>query len=214
MNRDATRIVRLLPAALAALLLVACVAPRARPITGLPYTGTLPRLALPPGHSRLVFRWVYDDPIFGAKGEGVARLAPPDSVRLDFFVDGGVGSGGAILIGDSLRTAGEDGRRYLPPVPLLWAALGVLRVPGADTIARVDKDSLRVEIGRGAVYRATFADTVFVTLGRIEGGRLREQVRREPATITYRHFAGHRSLTLTSLRRIADAPYDPDIWRQ
>ena len=197
-----------------ALLLAGCVAPRVRPITGLPYTGALPRLALPTGHARLVFRWVYDDPIFGAKGEGVARLAPPDSVRLDFFVDGGVGSGGAILIGDSLRTAGEDGVRYLPPVPLLWAALGVLRVPGADTLARVDGDSLRVEIGKGVVYRATFADTQFVTLGRIEGGRLHEQVRRDPATITYRQFANRRSLTLTSLRRIPDAPYDKDIWRQ
>jgi hypothetical protein len=197
-----------------ALLLAGCVAPRVRPITGLPYTGSLPRLALPAGHARLVFRWVYDDPIFGARGEGVARLAPPDSVRLDFFVDGGVGSGGAILIGDSLRTAGEDGVRYLPPVPLLWAALGVLRVPGADTLARVDGDSLRVEIGKGVVYRATFADTQFVTLGRIDGGRLHEKVRREPATITYRQFANRRSLTLTALRRIPDAPYDKDIWRQ
>lgn len=214
MHRDATRIVRLVRTAALGVLLAACVAPRARPITGVPYTGAIPRLALPAGHARLVFRWVYDDPIFGARGEGVARLAPPDSVRLDFFVDGGVGSGGAILIGDSLRTAGEDGRRYLPPIPLLWAALGVLRVPGTDTTARIDGDSLRVEIGKGVVYRATFADTLFVTLGRIDGGRLREQVRREPTTITYRQFANRRSLTLTSLRRIADAPYDHDIWRQ
>lgn len=213
MPRDATSLVRLAGTAALAVLLAGCVAPRARPITGVPYTGALPRLALPPGHARLVFQWVYDDPIFGSKGEGVARLAPPDSVRLDFFVDGGVGSGGAILIGDSLRTAGEDGRRYLPPIPLLWAALGVLRVPGVDTVARVDGDSLRVDIGRGAVYRATFADTLFVTLDRIEGGRLREQVRREPVTVTYRHFAGRRSLKLTNIRRIADAPYDQDIWR-
>ena len=191
---------------------MAC-APRVRPITGLPFAGSIPRAVLPPGHARLVFRWVYDDPIFGAKGEGVARIAPPDSVRLDFFVDGGVGSGGAILIGDSIRTAADDGRRYLPPVTLLWAALGVLRVTGADTVARQDGDTLRVEMNGHPVYRAAFADTLLVTLGRIDGGRLREQVRRQPDRVTYRHFAGHRSLTLTALRRIADAPYDAEIWR-
>lgn len=160
-----------------------------------------------------MFRWTYDDPIFGARGEGVARIAPPDSVRLDFFVDGGVGSGGAILIGDSLRTAAEDGRRYLPPVPLLWAALGVLRVTGADTLARVDRDTLRVEIGQAPAFRAALTGASLASLGLVRGGRLREQVLRDSVRVTYRHFAGHRSLTLTSLRRVADAPYDPEIWR-
>ncbi|MGQ0648674.1 MAG: hypothetical protein ACT4P7_14015 [Gemmatimonadaceae bacterium] len=195
-------------------LAVGCVAPRVKPLTGLPVTGAIPRAELPPGHARLVFRWDYDDPLFAAKGEGVARIAPPDSVRLDFFVDGGVGSGGAILIGDSLRTAGEDGRRYLPPVPLLWAALGVLRVPGADTVARLDGDTLRIEIGRDSSYRAAFVRSGLVSVGRITGGRLREQVRRDSTGVAYRYFSGRRSLTLTSLRRIPDAPYDPEIWRQ
>jgi hypothetical protein len=183
------------------------------PLTGLPFTGRLPSAELAPGHARLVFRWDYDDTFFGAKGEGVARIAPPDSVRLDFFVDGGVGSGGAILIGDSLRTAGEDGRRYLPPVPLLWAALGVLRVPGGDTTARVDGDTLRVQVGHEPSYRAGIAESRLATLGRIDGGRLREQVRRDTASVVYRHFGNRRRLTLSSLRRISDAPYDPSIWR-
>lgn len=207
-----TNLVR--PAAAAFLLggLLAC-APRVRPLTGLPFAGTLPRPVLPPGHARLVFRWIYDDPLFGARGEGVARIAPPDSVRLDFFVDGGVGSGGAILIGDTLRTAGEDGRRYLPPVPLLWAALGVLRVPGGDTTVRVDGDTLRLEIGRGPSYRAVMAGGDLASLSRIDGGRVREIIRRDTARVAYRHYGGRRSLTLSSLRRVPDAPYDPAIWR-
>ena len=191
----------------------AACAPRVRPLTGVATAAPPPRTQLPPGHHRLVFRWVYDDPLFAARGEGVARIAPPDSVRLDFFGDGGVGSGGAILIGDSIRTAGEDGRRYLPPVPLLWAALGLMRLPGADTTVRLDGDTLRVEIGRGPTFRAALFDTLLVSVGRIDGGRLREQVRRDSTQVTYRHFAGHRSLTLSSLRRIADAPYDQEIWR-
>jgi hypothetical protein len=185
-----------------------------KPLTGLPFTGAFPVSALPPGHARLVFRWVYDDPLFGARGDGVARIAPPDSVRLDFFVDGGVGSGGAILIGDSLRTAAEDGRRYLPPVPLLWAALGVLRVTGTDTVARVEGDTLRVEIGRDPSYRAAFAGAGLAALGRISDGRLREEIRRDSTRVAYRQFSGRRSLTLSSLRRIPDSAYDPAIWRQ
>jgi hypothetical protein len=141
-------------------------------------------------------------------------MAPPDSVRLDFFVDGGVGGGAAVLIGDSIRTATDDGTRYLPPVPLLWAALGVLRVTGADTVARTEHDTLFVEIvDQRSVYRAAFAGRGIAGLGRAEGGRWREQVRRDSSTITYRQFAARRRLTLTALRRVQDPPYDPAIWR-
>jgi hypothetical protein len=192
---------------------VACVAPRVRPLTGIPYEAAIPVTRLTPGHARLLFRWEYDDPFFSSRGEGAARIAPPDSVRLDFFVDGGLGSGGAILIGDTLRTAAEDGRRYLPPVPLLWAALGVLRVVGSDTTARVDQDTLRVDIGLDPVYRATFGDSGLVSLARIDGDRLREQVHRDSVRIEYRNPASRRRLTLSSLRRVPDAPYDPAIWR-
>lgn len=193
--------------------LAAC-APRVRPLTGIPADVALPAAEMPPGHGRLIFRWSYDDPLFGARGEGVARVAPPDSVRLDFFVDGGVGSGGAILIGDTLRTAGEDGRRYLPPVPLLWAALGVLRLGGDDTTVTVDGDTLRAEVRVGPdVFRIAWAGRRMVSLGRIAGGRLREQVWQDSSRIAYRHFAARRRLTLTEVRRVSDAPYDPAIWR-
>ena len=59
------------------------------------------------------------------RGEGVARIAPPDSARLDFFVNG-EGTGHALLIGDQIRLQSGQGamRDFLPPAPLLWAALG------------------------------------------------------------------------------------------
>lgn len=199
--------------ALAVLLAAAACAPRVRPLTGVPFAGTLPRSLLPKGHARIVFRWSYDDPLFAANGEGVARIAPPDSVRLDFFVDGGVGSGGAILIGDAISTAADDGRRYLPPVPLLWAALGVLRVAGPDSLVRIDRDTLRVDIGRNPTFRAVFADTALLGLERIDGGRIRERVVRQPDRLTYRNFSAHRTLTLTALRRFEEPGFDPAIWR-
>lgn len=200
-------------AGLALVVALACAAPRITPLTGIPYEGRVPVTRLTPGHARLLFRWEYDDAFFSARGEGAARIAPPDSVRLDFFVDGGLGSGGAILIGDTLRTAGEDGRRYLPPVPLLWAALGVLRVSGVDTVARLDGDTIRVEIGRDPSFRAALSGSTLAGLERIDGGRIREQVRRDSVRIEYRNFSSRRRLTLSSLRRVPDAPYDSAIWR-
>lgn len=182
------------------------------PLLGVVAEEGVPPTALPQGHLRLVFRWAYDDALFAAKGEGVARVAAPDSVRLDFFVDAGLGAGEAILIGDRLETANEDARRYLPPVPLLWAALGVLTVTGPDTAVRRQGDTLRVQVGAG--YRATVVARQLVELGRMEGGRWRERVRRDSATVEYRHFTGRRRLTLSSIRRIPEGPFDAAIWHR
>lgn len=193
---------------------VAC-APRVHPLTGTPVVDRLPDTTLPPGHVRLVFRWEYGDPIFSARGEGVARIAPPDSVRLDFFADGSMGGGYAILVGDRLTTpANDDARRYLPPVPLLWAALGRLQVTGQDTTARLAGDTLRADIGRNPVWRAAFTASSLVSLQRLEGNRLRESIRRDSAVIAYRNFGARRRLTLTVQRRIADPPFDEAIWHQ
>ncbi|MGQ0767476.1 MAG: hypothetical protein ACT4OZ_17655 [Gemmatimonadota bacterium] len=193
----------------------ACVSPRAPVITGIPHTGPIPATSLAPGHARLIFRWDYDDPFFSARGEGVARIAPPDSVRIDYFLDGGAGGGGAaVMIGDSVATPPEaDGRRYLPPGPLLWAALGVLRITETDTVARLRSDTLWVDLGTGPAWRAAFAGDGLVLVERIEGGRRREMVRRDSLTILYQQFSSRRRLTLTALRRVPEGPFDPSIWK-
>ena len=120
----------------------------------------------------------------------------------------------AIVIGDSIFTpADDDAQRYLPPVGILWAALGVLRVTGTDTTATLAGDTLRADIGRPPVWRASFAAGTLRSLERIDGNRLREQVRLDSVTIAYRNFGGHRRLTLSALRRQQDPPYDEAIWR-
>lgn len=198
-----------------AAVLAGCAPPRVRPITGMPFPDRLPATTLPAGHTRMVFRWDYDDRIFSARGEGVARIAAPDSVRLDFFADGGMGGGFAILIADSLHTAAnDDARRYLPPVPLLWAAMGQLRVVAADTTALVDGDTLRVEIGEGPTWRAAFVDARLRELQRIDGRRLRESVVLDSSTVVYRNHGARRRLTLRITRRLSDPPFDEAIWRR
>ena len=114
-------------------------APKARPLEGAPAPARLPAAQLAPGYQRVNFRWEFVERDVAARGDGVARIAAPDSARVDFFLDGGYGGGWAILIGNRLLVPDGAGfmRRYVPPPPMLWAALGRLAVPAAtDTVER------------------------------------------------------------------------------
>lgn len=197
------------------LLLALGCAPRAGSLRGAPAPANFPRAELPPGHQRLVFRWEYADQALGARGEGAARVAPPDSVRLDFFLDGGAAGGFAIVVGDSIYTPGGDEvRRYLPPVALLWAALGRLAVPAApDTVAKVDGNVLRADIGRGPTWRIAFEGDQLTRVERIVDGRRLEWMNRNGSEVRYQHERASRSLTLKITSTDAAAPFDPEIWR-
>jgi hypothetical protein len=203
--------------AVAALLLVAAAcAPKAPPMAGTVAPVSIPATRLPPMHRKIIFLWNYADPDFRAKGDGAARVAPPDSVRLDLFVGGGYGSGSAVLVGDQLSARGNERiRSYLPPVPFLWAAMGRLAVPPvADTAARVDGDTLRVEIGRDPAWRITFAADELRRIELIEGGRIQQWVTRDSAGhVHYEHERARRTLDLT-VRRVDTVPaFDAAIWR-
>ena len=174
-----------------------------------------PSVELPAGHRQLTFTWEYTEPEMLIRGDGVARMASPDSVRLDLFLGGGFGGGRAYLIGDTLDAPGGDlVKRYLPPAPLLWAAMGRLRVPNAvDTTARVDGKTIRADIGRNPQWRAAVVDRQLVRLERIDDGRLREWVeRRASGTVLYKHETSHRTLTIRITRTEDNAAFDASIW--
>ena len=223
--------------AVAAALLVACALPRAGPLAGVPSPVRLPSTALRSGYQRLLFRWEYRDARVSARGDGAARVAPPDSARLDFVVSGPLGGGGyALLFGDTLvapENGGKSGggggggsgggggaRRYLPATPMIWATLGRLAVPpAADTIVHADGDTLRADIGPsadGTTWRAVFAPGGQLTsLALLRDGRVRETVERDVVggRVRYRNPGGHRSLTLTQVRSEAVARFDGNVWR-
>lgn len=192
-------------------------APRLRPLAGAPAPMRLPRAELPHGYQRVVFTWEMRDPEFHLRGEGVARLASPDSARLDFFVGGGLGGGRAVLIGQSIRAPGGDlVRRLVPPAPLLWAALGRLAIPPArDTAVRLDGGLLRADVGVPAAWRVTFRGDTLLRLDRVSGDRVAEWVERpSPARVRYRHETARRELTLVVQRVIEEtSPFDATIWR-
>ncbi len=201
-----------------ALLLAAaaCRPPRAAPLPGAPVPARLPSGRLPDWHQRFVFDWSYEDAELSARGEGVARVAPPDSARLDLFLAGGFGSGSAFLLGDAVTAPGGDMvRRFLPPPPVLWAAFGRLAVPAAaDTTATLSGDTLRADIGRDPTWRVTFVGDRLAALDRIETGRVVESVVRAPnGDVRYDHRRDRRALVISVTRAERTSAFDASIWR-
>lgn len=190
-------------------------APRAGPLTGVPVAAGVPDTRLPAGYRRIIFDWNYKERVFSGRGDGVSRIAPPDSVRIDLFLENGSNGGYVIMIGDSITTVAQDeARRSLPPAPMLWAALGVVRVTAPDTVARQDGDTLRIEIGQNPTWRMSFAGRALGRMERIEGGRIEQVVERRDSThVVYRQPGAGRSLVLAIRQSIREQGFDAAIWR-
>jgi hypothetical protein len=212
---------RLRRAARCALLpLVAACAPRARPLEGVTAEpARLPNLELPREYRQTVFRWEFNEGDIVARGEGVGRVAYPDSGRVDFFLDGGIGAGRAVLIGHELLIppSAEAFRKFFPPAPLLWATLGRIAVPPAkDTLVRVDGDTLRADIGRGDVWRVTIVKNKLARVERIGDGRIVEQLIRglgsDSLRVRYDQLAVRRSLTIDITRSFTVPGFNAEIW--
>lgn len=198
-------------------LAAACAPPRVSSLPGtLAPARRLPQGTLPPGRQKVVFQWELVDGEMTARGDGVARIASPDSVRMDFFLGGGMGSGAAVLIGDSLSVPGPDLiRRLVPPRALLWAALGRLDLPSErDTVVRVDEGMVRADIGSPVRWRVSFRGDTLTRLDRVDGGRLQEWVERSSdQRVRYRNESSRRSLSLV-IQRSDPVPsaFDASIW--
>lgn len=197
------------------LFLLAACTPSAAPLKGvLAPDRSLPSIAMPGGHRHIVFRWDYQEGDIAARGDGSIRTAAPDSARLDFFLGGGLGAGGAILIGDSLRTPHANlARRYIPPAPLMWAALGRLAIPPLpDTVVRVDGDLTRADIGRPLQWRVALKGDTLVELDHISNGKITESLTREAnGTMTFQAPGARRTLRLTVIRE-EPGSFDASIW--
>lgn len=198
---------------------VASCTPPARPLVGSTPSRavTVPRLELPSGRQRVVFRWRYeeqDGP--SARGDGVARIAAPDSARLDFYLEGGFAGGYAVLLGDRLSVpGGAMVERAIPPAPLLWAALGRLHLPAArDTTIRTSGDTLRADVGDAPTFRVTLVGSELRRVERIEGGRIVESLVRDPDAVRYRNEAARRTLAITITRTEPADAFPAAIWRR
>jgi hypothetical protein len=198
----------------AAGILAGC-APALPPLAGVPAPGrSLPALQLPRGHRHIVFRWEYEEGDIAARGDGSVRTAFPDSARLDFFLGGGLGAGAAVLVGDTLRAPRRDlVQKYLPPIPLLWAALGRLAIPALpDTVMRLDGAILRAHIGRPLEWSVAARDTSLMELTHVSRGKITESLSRGRGNVvTYEAPGARRRLKLTIISNEIGS-FDASIW--
>jgi hypothetical protein len=196
------------------LVLFGCAQPL-KPLTGVPAPDrALPPLSIPNGHRQIVFKWDYQEGDVAARGDGSVRMASPDSARLDFFLGGGLGAGAAVLIGDSLRSPhAELAKRYIPPTPMMWAALGRHAIPAlADTVVRIDGDLLRADVGRPVQWRVAIRGDTIVSLEHVSGDRIIERIARDAGgVVTYERPGARRRLQLTVLREQTGS-FDASIW--
>jgi len=104
-------------------------------------------LAGPTRATLLRFKWRYRDERVAGAGRGTARVAPPDTVRVDWATTFNIKTGAAVLVGDSLVWADphQDFPESPPPaVQLIWTTLGVLRPPAAAMAVYGGRDSTQI----------------------------------------------------------------------
>jgi hypothetical protein len=193
---------------------IAC-APRARPLGGtLAPERKLPAIEIAPGHRRIVFRWDYEENALLARGEGAARIASPDSARVDLYLNGGILIGRAILIGETIRATNQQQvEKFLPPPPMMWAAFGRLAIPPLpDTVVTMEGDVLHADIGRPATWRVKIVNNRVMQLARINGGRIVEMVTRDTGGRLLYEVPGRRKLWLGITRDEEVPAFDASIW--
>lgn len=171
------------------------------------------------------FKWLFRDDNSSAGGRGSARIAPPDSLRFDVSGPFGSNPSAAAVVGDSaLWVQPEDAiEKLVPNYPLMWALLGVARMPadGATLRGSTEGDRIVWEYANGA---DTIAYARSTGTGRLlaevrEAGKLIGRVETtvgtdgdpKTARLTVPSAPARLDITFLSTNR-ADS-FDADVWR-
>jgi hypothetical protein len=185
---------------------------------------------VPTGTREIFFRWRFlADGRFN--GSGTARVAPPDSLRVDYRGTLGLGSGRAVVMGDTVQWSEPAGdfRRMMPAIPLLWTALGIVRPPAEDAVITGARFSGLEGAGRTVWRFARSADTLeYVAYDGVprvleaewrQRGEILARSRTEydslarPASATVVFPEASARFELTVSRIESGAVFPPDYWR-
>ena len=133
------------------------VVPEAAPPVSAAQVADWVRPTVPTAPRLIRFKWLFRDDNSSAGGRGSARIAPPDSLRFDVSGPFGSNASAAAVVGDSaLWVQPPDAiEKLVPSYPLMWALLGVARMPGEGTALRGASED-----GRTAWEYAAGADTI------------------------------------------------------
>lgn len=133
----------------------------------------------PAAPSRVRFRWEYADEKGRLTGEGVARVNPPDSFRLDLF-SSAEGSMAAALVDGRLSTLGQIEDVELPAPPFLYGMAGLFRPGAAQPAAgfRVDGEVVLVyRVSEGTERRVRLREGRIVEMEERDGRRTLRRIR-------------------------------------
>jgi hypothetical protein len=184
------------------------------------------RTTLPAGRIVIRFRWRYEDGRVKYAGRGTARIAPPDSLRFDYAGPFGLGSGAAVVMGDTVAWAdpAANFRSLVPAIPMLWASLGTVRPPGEDAavfglanpprviwrfVAQGDTLDYVATVGPERILEAEWRrDGAVVARSRT---RLDPQARPVGARIDFPEASARFELTVVGIDTAAVFP--PALWR-
>lgn len=189
------------------------------------------RTTLPRAPALIRFRWRYQDERVKYAGRGSARIAPPDSLRFDYAGPFGLGSGAAVVIGDSVAWADpeKDFRSLIPAIPMLWAALGMVQPPrdDADVFGTADsagarviwrfaqrEDTLDYVLTRGTGQRGTVLEAEWRSGGKmVARSRSQFDAQQRPASarVDFPEASARFELTVGVVDTAAVIP--PALWR-
>lgn len=184
------------------------------------------RATLPRRPMAVQFRWRYRDERATWAGRGVARVAPPDSLRFDFRGPLGY-SAAAAIVGDSVLWATPPGEfgALTRGIPLLWAALGAVRPPAADArvyaLTEASRTLWRFVLGASDTldYVASERSLRLLEAEWRQGGRVRARSRTEwgldgaPAAARIDFPEATARFELTVVGRDTTAAFAPALWR-
>ncbi|MGH7482375.1 MAG: hypothetical protein ACRELV_09485, partial [Longimicrobiales bacterium] len=140
---------------------------------------------------------------------------------IDLFGPRGEAYLSAALVGDELRLPPGADPSLVPPVPLLWSALGVLRPPPDAALIRAARaaDGVELAYGRGqGLWRFEVVGGNLVEALWEGAGAGRHSVTLEPGSgalpvrAAYRDWLAYRELTLELDREEHVEGFDPAIW--
>jgi hypothetical protein len=170
---------------------------------------------------RIVFDWHMRERDGRFRGQGVARVEPPDRARIDLFGPRGDGLLSAAIVDGDVRLPSAQQTVDLPPPPMMWAVLGVVEPPqSARLISTARKDDrvqllyldgggrLRYDLDRGRLRGVQWdgpGNRRYTV--QLEGDSLRL-----PDKAVYRDWAGYVELVI-ELKQVQDVdPYPPETW--
>ena len=195
-----------------------------RPLSGEAFRAAADRTT-PAGRMIVNLRWRFADPTLDVAGRGAARIAPPDSLRIDVRGPLGFGRGTLVLAGDSLwADPASMVAQVMPSRFLVWAMLGVLRAP--DALERLEEAEIdgRVLV---LVLESDGRSTTFEMRGDTMVGAVQERAGRQVGRLVLRRDASGQvrraeaedkerdaRLVFDIERRTASGPFPASVWHR